>query len=73
MQHDKVAHAVSALLVLWDGDQLVDAAAGFTGNEDLAEALLGFRPTRYVPADAGNALALTTDSADDAEDEGDEQ
>ena len=75
MHHDKVAHAVSALLVLWDGDQLIDAAAGFAGNEELAEALLGFRPTRYVPAGAGDALALTaaTGGADDAEDEGDEE
>ncbi len=70
LHHDKAAHALSALLVLWDGTQLVDAAAGFTGNEELAEALLGFRPTRYVPSDSGDALAMT---ADDAEDEGDEE
>jgi len=75
MHHDKAAHALSALLVLWDGDQLVDATAGFAGNEELAEALLGFRPSRYVPTDAGDALALTAaaNDADDAEDEGDEE
>ncbi len=74
MHHDKLAHALSTLLVLWDGEQLVDAAAGFAGNEELAEALLGFRPTRYMPAGAGDAMALTAsaDGADDAESEDDE-
>jgi uncharacterized protein (TIGR02680 family) len=77
MHHDKAAHALSTLLVLWDGEQLIDAAAGFAGNEDLAQALLGFRPTRYMPAGTGDAMALTVsgdggDDADDAEDEDDE-
>ena len=49
MQHDKATHAISALLVLWDGEQLIDADAGYAGNEDLAAELLGFRPTRHVP------------------------
>jgi hypothetical protein len=30
----------------------IDATAGFAGNDDLAAELLGFRPARYVPADA---------------------
>ena len=50
MKHDKAAHALSTLLVLWDGEQLIDADAGFAGNEDLSAELLGFRPTRHVPA-----------------------
>ena len=58
MQHDKVAHTLSALLALWDGEQLVDASAGFAGNEELAEELLGFRPSRYVPAALGDVLTL---------------
>jgi hypothetical protein len=75
MHHDKAAHALSTLLVLWDGEQLIDAAAGFAGNEELAQALLGFRPTRYIPASAGGALALAVapDGAEDAEDDGDDE
>ena len=53
MQHDKAAHTLSALLAVWDGEQIVDASAGFAGNEELAEELLGFRPSRYVPAALG--------------------
>ncbi|HEY5986935.1 MAG TPA: SbcC/MukB-like Walker B domain-containing protein, partial [Streptosporangiaceae bacterium] len=74
MQHDKAARTLSTLLVLWDGSQLVDASAGFAGNEELAAALLGFRPSRYMPAGAGDVLALTPgdSGADGDEDEGDE-
>src|SRR6266568_351390 len=36
MQHDKAAHTLSTLLALWDGEQLLDAGAGFAGNEELA-------------------------------------
>ena len=70
MQHDKAAHALSTLLALWDGEQLVDADAGYAGNGDLAAELLGFRPTRHVPADVGDVLTMNVDSDDD--DEGDE-
>jgi hypothetical protein len=71
MQHDKGNHAVSAYLVLWDGEQLIDADAGYAGNEDLAAELLGFRPTRYVPAEAGGTLGAATeeDSDDDTDSE----
>jgi len=74
MQHDKAARTLSTLLVLWDGSQLVDAGAGFAGNEELAAALLGFRPSRYMPAGAGDVLALAADygGADYSEDEGSE-
>jgi len=71
MKHDKAGHAVSAYLVLWDGEQLIDAEAGFAGNEDLAAALLGFRPSRYVPADASGTLgtAAEEEPADDSDSE----
>jgi hypothetical protein len=61
MQHDKAAHALSALLVLWDGEQLIDADAGYAGNEDLAAELLGFRPTRHVPAEAGGTFVIAAE------------
>jgi uncharacterized protein (TIGR02680 family) len=67
MQHDKAAHALSTFLALWDGEQLIDAEAGYAGNEDLAAALLGFRPTRHVPADVGDVLAMSLGSDDDDE------
>ena len=69
MQHDKANHAVSALLVLWDGEQLIDADAGYAGNEDLAAELLGFRPTRHVPAEAAGTLGIAVD--DDIDDDTD--
>ena len=69
MQHDKATHAISTLLVLWDGEQLIDADAGYAGNEDLAAELLGFRPTRHVPAQAGGTLvtAVEEDLDDDTD------
>jgi hypothetical protein len=47
--HDKVTRTTSALLLLWDGRQLIDATAGFRDNEALVTELLGFRPTRHAP------------------------
>jgi hypothetical protein len=61
IQHDKASHALSTLLVLWDGVQLIDAGAGYAGNEDLSAELLGFRPTRHVPAEAGGTLVIAAD------------
>ena len=61
IQHDKATHALSTLLVLWDGEQLIDADAGYAGNEDLAAELLGFRPTRHVPAEAGGTLVIAAE------------
>jgi hypothetical protein len=66
MHHDKTAHAVSAMLVLWDGLQLIDAEAGFAGNDELAEELLGIPPRRHVPLSAEDTL-LAADEDDDAE------
>ncbi len=76
MQHDKAAHTLSTLLALWDGEQLLDASAGFAGNEELAAELLGFRPSRYVPAGVGDVLQLGSGGSgggdDGGEDESDE-
>ncbi|MEZ0075383.1 SbcC/MukB-like Walker B domain-containing protein [Planotetraspora sp. GP83] len=52
MHSDKASHTVSAMLVLWDGCALVDSAAGFSGNDELARELLGFTPTRRGPIEA---------------------
>ncbi|GAB3143926.1 SbcC/MukB-like Walker B domain-containing protein [Microbispora hainanensis] len=66
MHHDKSAHAVSAMLMLWDGAQTIDADAGFSGNEELAETLLGFRPSRRAPAlTEGTLLAAHGDEEPD--------
>ncbi|WP_328710164.1 SbcC/MukB-like Walker B domain-containing protein [Microbispora hainanensis] len=66
MHHDKSAHAVSAMLMLWDGAQTIDADAGFSGNEELAETLLGFRPGRRAPAlTEGTLLAAGGDDEPD--------
>ncbi|MEU8060677.1 SbcC/MukB-like Walker B domain-containing protein [Microbispora bryophytorum] len=69
MHHDKSAHAVSAMLMLWDGAQTIDADAGFSGNEELAETLLGLRPSRRAPAlTEGTLLAADGDEElDEAE------
>jgi hypothetical protein len=67
MEHDKAAHALSTFLALWDGEQLIDAGAGFGGNEDVAVELLGFRPTRHVPAEVGDVLAMNLGADDDDE------
>jgi hypothetical protein len=70
LEHDKAGHTLSAFLAVWDGAQLIDAGAGYAGNDDLAAALLGFRPRRHVPAEAGNVLSVSAAAED--EDEGDE-
>jgi hypothetical protein len=68
MNHDKSAHAVSAMLVLWDGAQMIDAAAGFAGNDELAEELLGFPPRRHAPPAAGDTLLTAVDDEEDEDD-----
>ncbi|MEU7894278.1 TIGR02680 family protein [Nonomuraea sp. NPDC049152] len=69
MHHDKSAHAVSAMLMLWDGEQTIDADAGFAGNDGLAEELLGFRPSRRTPASTDGTLleSLAEDQDPDEE------
>ena len=73
MYHDKTTHTVSSLLMLWDGTQLLDAAAGYADNDDLVTRLLGFRPTRHAPLGSGETLyaAVVGDQAEDDEEEED--
>ncbi|HEV2638124.1 MAG TPA: TIGR02680 family protein [Actinocrinis sp.] len=68
LRHDEASHTVSSLLILWDGEQLIDAAAGFGGNDDVARELLGFTPTRREPA-TSTPGGLFTRSAEDLDDE----
>ncbi|WP_017570453.1 TIGR02680 family protein [Nocardiopsis halotolerans] len=64
MHHDKGAHTVSAMLMLWDGAQTIDADAGFSGNEELAAELLGITPSRFAPlSSAGTLLEDTGEEA----------
>lgn len=56
MHHDKGAHTVSAMLMLWDGTQTIDADAGFAGNEELAAELLGITPSRFTPLSSDGTL-----------------
>ncbi len=70
MHHDKSAHAVSAMLLLWDGDQTIDADAGFAGNEELATTLLGITPRRNVP-DSLEGTLLDTVPEDTPSQDGD--
>ncbi len=71
LYHDKTSHAVSALLILWDGTQLVDGAVGYADNDDLVRQLLGFRPTRHAPLSAEQTLyaAAASDPGEDDDDE----
>jgi hypothetical protein len=72
MYHDKVTRTVSALLMLWDGEQLIDAAAGFADNDALVTELLGFRPTRHAPLGTDSTLRFAPVGADADEDTDDE-
>ena len=72
LYHDKVTRTTSALLLLWDGRQLIDATAGFSDNEALVTELLGFRPTRHAPLGAEATLyvpALDPDPAGPEDDD----
>jgi hypothetical protein len=70
LYHDKTTHTVSSLLMLWDGTQLLDAAVGYAGNDDLVTRLLGFRPTRHAPL--GTEETLYAAAADDQPDDDDD-
>ncbi|MFD6812467.1 hypothetical protein, partial [Streptomyces anthocyanicus] len=50
--HDEASHTVSAMLLVWDGEQILDDLE-YPGSDDLAAELLGFAPRRHVPAGAG--------------------
>ncbi|GII62123.1 hypothetical protein Skr01_22080 [Sphaerisporangium krabiense] len=62
MHHDKGAHTVSAMLMVWDGTHTIDADAAFSGNDDLATTLLGIRPSRLTPTSADNPLLAALES-----------
>ena len=73
MLHDKTTRTVSALLMLWDGEQLVDASAGYADNDTLVAQLLGFRPTRHAPlGTAATLYAAPEATADETDDEYDD-
>src|SRR5690242_1788810 len=73
MLHDKTTRTVSALLMLWDGEQLVDASAGYADNDTLVAQLLGFRPTRHAPlGTAATLYAAPEAAADETDDEYDD-
>ena len=55
------------MLVLWDGRQLIDADAGFAGNDELAEALLGITPSRHAPLAVEDTLLAADEDDEDAE------
>jgi hypothetical protein len=69
LHHDETTHTVSALLVFRDGRQLIDAGAGFAGNDDLARELLGFTPTRRAPQSASPETLILADGPTDEQDE----
>jgi hypothetical protein len=67
MLHDKTTRTVSSLLMLWDGEQVVDASAGYADNEALVAQLLGFRPTRYTPLGTASTLYAAPEAEPDDE------
>jgi hypothetical protein len=69
MLHDKTTRTVSALLMLWDGEQLVDASAGYADNDTLVAQLLGFRPTRHAPLGTAATLYAEPEAAGDETDD----
>jgi len=72
MYHDKTTRTVSAMLLLWDGGQLLDASAGYPDNEALVAELLGYRPTRHAPLPGGGTL-YSADAADPRGDDEDDE
>jgi hypothetical protein len=72
MYHDKTTRTVSSLLMLWDGEQLVDASAGYADNDALVAELLGFRPTRHAPLGTASTLYPAPEAAEALGDEPDE-
>ncbi|MDT0331975.1 TIGR02680 family protein [Nocardiopsis lambiniae] len=66
MHHDKASHTVSAMFMLWDGAQVVDADAGFSGNDALSSHLLGITPSRFVPLATEGTLPVAVDDAPEA-------
>jgi hypothetical protein len=54
--------------MLWDGEQLIDAAAGYADNDALVTELLGFRPTRHAPLGTASTLYAGPESDADEDD-----
>jgi DNA repair exonuclease SbcCD ATPase subunit/energy-coupling factor transporter ATP-binding protein EcfA2 len=72
MNYDKASHTVSAMLMLWDGQQILDDL-GYPGSDELAADILGFTPRRHAPVTDGLLADLTDhDTPDDATDEDNE-
>lgn len=72
MNYDKASHTVSAMLLLWDGDQILDDLE-YPGSDELAAEVLGFSPRRHAPAADGLLAALAgTDTSDDPDEQDDE-
>ncbi|MER5217919.1 TIGR02680 family protein [Streptomyces sp. NPDC002838] len=73
MNYDKASHTVSAMLMLWDGQQILDDL-GYPGSDELAASLLGFTPSRHAPSADGLLAGLDDhDTPDDQpEEEADE-
>ena len=72
MYHDKTTRTVSSLLMLWDGEQLIDASAGYPDNEALVAQLLGFRPTRHAPLGTASTLYAAPEAPPDEPDDEDD-
>jgi hypothetical protein len=66
LHHDKIAHTVSAMLLLWDGTQILDDVT-FPSSEDLAAAVLGITPSRYSPDDLETPTLDDPDTTEDDE------
>lgn len=73
MHHDKRAHAVSAMLMLWDGAQTIDADAGYAGNDELARELLGITPSRRAPLSTEGTLLDQMPDHDPEDEEPDDE
>ncbi|MFC4536947.1 SbcC/MukB-like Walker B domain-containing protein, partial [Sphaerisporangium dianthi] len=61
LMHDSELRTVSTILALWDGAQVFDADAGYAGNDELVEELLGFTPRRHVPPGSAQEALYTGD------------
>ncbi len=72
MYHDKTTRTVSSLLMLWDGEQLIDASVGYQDNEALVAELLGFRPTRHAPLGTASTLYAAPEALGDEPDDEDD-
>jgi uncharacterized protein (TIGR02680 family) len=72
MYHDKTTRTTSSLLMLWDGGQLIDAAAGYSDNDALVTELLGIRPSRQAPLGTDATLYATPAPDPEPDDEDDD-